>query len=275
MKHDLVLIYDDNCPLCSWYSGLFVKLQLLPPEGRVAFTQAPDLLFSAIDVEKAKNQIPLIDVDAKKVYYGIDALVEVLGQKFPFIRTICEWKFVNWFLKKIYKLVSSNRKVIVAKKCGTGQFDCSPEFNVRYRLFFLTIFLLFNSSMLWPIHTNILSSVSYYHLNFFQLESAHLLFVLTNCLLACFLPLNTALEYLGQVNMVALCTVILCIPLLVLQQFFGLVEYVISIYLIVLTVLVIKEYFRRMQYAGIFSGYRLVAGVNLVCLVIFLTYLFI
>ena len=275
MKRNLTLLFDDNCPLCTWYSSLFVKFHLLPPSGRVAFTRAPDSLFKQIDLNEAKNQIPLIDNDTKKVFYGIDALVEVLSQKIPFITTICSWSLVSWFLKKLYKLVSYNRKVIVAKKCGSGQFDCSPEFNLTYRVIFLIAFLLFNSIMLWPIHTHILSTLSYYHLNFWQLESAHLLFVLANCLLACFLPFNTSLEYLGQVNMLALCTVLLCIPLFTITAFIGAISFLIGLYLVLLTLFTIKEYFRRMQYAGIIPTYKMVAGLNLLCLFVFLVYLFI
>src|SRR5574339_620126 len=29
-----ILVYDDNCPLCTWYSGLFVKYGFLHTEGR-------------------------------------------------------------------------------------------------------------------------------------------------------------------------------------------------------------------------------------------------
>jgi hypothetical protein len=254
---------------------LFVQLGLLPSEGRVAFTKAPDSLFSAIDLDKAKNQIPLIDLDTRNVYYGIDAVVEVLARRFSFIRTICKWKYVNYFLKKLYNLISYNRKVIVAKKCGNGQFDCSPAFNKSYRVFFMVIFLLFNSVMLWPLHHCILSTLSFYHLSVFQLETAHFLFVAANCLLACILPFDLAMEYLGQVNMLALCTVLLVIPLIAFVKLFGVNDLVVSVYLIALTAFIVTEYFRRMKYAGIFSGYRFVVGINLLCLAIFLGYLFI
>jgi hypothetical protein len=50
---------------------------------------------------------------------------------------------------------------------------------------------------------------------------------------------------------------------------------VVSVYLIALTAFIVTEYFRRMKYAGIFSGYRFVVGINLLCLAIFLGYLFI
>src|SRR5690348_2405680 len=105
MKNNFILIFDDNCPLCAWYSNLLVKFKLLPSTGRVPFTKAPEWLFTEVDLEKAKNKIPLIDTDTKKVFYGIDALVEILCQKLPFVKTVCKWPLVNWFLKKLYKFI--------------------------------------------------------------------------------------------------------------------------------------------------------------------------
>jgi len=269
------LIYDDNCPLCSVYTAAFVRLGLLPAEGRVPFTKASPALLSLIEIETGKNEIPLIDATTNKVFYGIDALLEILGQKMPVIKIVGSITPVNWFLKKLYKLISYNRKVIVARKCGHHQFDCSPEFNAFYRLVFLSIFLVFNSLMLLPIHYSILTNLSFYSLSFFQLESAHLLFVVTNCLIASFLPFKTALEYLGQINILALCTVLLCIPLLFFEGLIGGNNLFISLYLFALTVFVVREYFRRMRYAGILTTNRTAVKINFVCVVSFLTYLFV
>ena len=62
MKRDnKVLLYDDYCPLCSWYSGLFVKYGLLDASSRVAFSTADIKMLTSIDIEKAKDEIPLFD----------------------------------------------------------------------------------------------------------------------------------------------------------------------------------------------------------------------
>jgi len=273
--YNKVLIYDDNCPLCTWYTSLFVRFGLLSSEGRIPFNRASVPLLSMIEVDTGKNEIPLIDVSNNKVYYGIDAMLDILGQKMPAIKVIGNLSPIKWFLQKLYKLISFNRKVIVAKKCGNGQFDCSPEFNVSYRIGFLLIFLVFNSVMLLPIHHHVLSALSFHHLSFAQLEKAHLLFVFTNCMLAIFLPLRTGLEYLGQVNMLALCTVLLCLPLILLSNLFVLGDTLVSTYLFLLLLFIIREYFRRMRYAGVLEKHQLVARVNFICLAAFLGYLFI
>jgi hypothetical protein len=276
MKTDnMLLIYDDLCPLCTWYSGLFVRLGLLEAEGRVAFSQAPAPLLSLISLERGKNEIPLVDPATRKVYYGIDALLTVLAQKFPWVKSTANIQPINWALRKLYKLISFNRKVIVAQKCGKGRFDCSPEFNVPYRMAFMLIFLLFNSAMLLPIHRFVFSNLSFYHLNFWQLESAHLLFVFSNCLLALFLPRSTAIEYLGQVNMLALFTILLCIPLMLLCKLLPIGDAFIVGYLVLVLLFVVKEYYRRMNYTNVLEQYKLVARINFLCMAIFIGYLFI
>src|SRR5687768_10026750 len=141
MKHNRILIYDDNCPLCTWYTGLFVKYGFLPEGGRRPFSTLDPALLNSIDFTKGKNEIPLLDTPSGKVIYGIDALLEILGQKFPFIKKAGSLRPVNWMLRKVYKLISYNRKVIVANRCGPGTIDCSPEFNDRYRILFMGIFL--------------------------------------------------------------------------------------------------------------------------------------
>ena len=83
-----ILVYDDNCPLCTWYSGLFIKYGLLNPDGIRSFSTLDSDLLSRIDFDKSRNEIPLLDIADNKVIYGIDALLEILDQKIPCIKTI-------------------------------------------------------------------------------------------------------------------------------------------------------------------------------------------
>jgi hypothetical protein len=251
-----------------------VKFGLLNPENRVPFSKADIEILTAIDIEKGKDEIPLYEKETGKTLYGIDALLEILGQKCRTIKPIGHLKPVNWFLKKLYKLISYNRKVIVAKKCGTGNFDCSPGFNVFYRMLFMSLFLLFNSIMLFPLHNILFSSLPFYHLDFFQLESAHLLFVAVNCSIAVFLNHKKGIEYLGQVNMLAVISILFLTLLMFLTNVFPLPGWMISFCLVLLTVLIIKEYFRRMKYLNLLPGHKAIIILNLFCLAGFLGYVF-
>src|SRR6266496_1712699 len=267
-----ILLYDDYCPLCTWYSGLFVKYKLLEPENRVPFSKAEIEILTSIDVEKAKDEIPFFNTKTGETLYGIDSLLEILGQKKRVIRFIGNFRLVKWFLKRLYKLISYNRKVIVAKKCGPGSFDCSPGFNVFYRVLFMILFLFFNSFMLLPLHYNLFTGLSFYHLSLHQLQAAHLIFVSVNCAVAVFLKQRQAIEFLGQINMLALITILLLIPIMVFSCLIMATESIIIIYLASLTALIIREYFRRMKYANIILKYKSVIAVNLICLVAFLIY---
>jgi hypothetical protein len=136
----------------------------------------------------------------------------------------------------------------------------------------MMISLLFNSIMLWPLHTNLFSHLSIYHLTFIQLQAAHLIFVVINCIIASFLRNRRSIEYIGQVNMLALIAILLLLPIMIINNFIAMNLFIIVTYLFFLTVFIIKEYFRRMKYANIFL--RTVIATNLICLAAFLGYVF-
>jgi predicted DCC family thiol-disulfide oxidoreductase YuxK len=271
---DKILLYDDYCPLCTWYSGLFVRSGLLKPGNRVAFSKADISVLTAIDIEKGKDEIPLFDPATRQTLYGIDSLLEILGQQCGSIKKAGNIKPVKWLLKRLYKFVSYNRKVIVARKCGPGTFDCSPGFNIPYRIIFILAFLLFNTFMLFPLHDHVFSHLSFYHLTITQLQCGHLALVGTNLLLAAFLSRRTAIEYLGQVAVLSLINILLLIIVLLFNLVLPVSEWVILFFLVSITTLLIKEYRRRMKYAGIINRHKSIVWINILCLIIFLGYVF-
>lgn len=270
-----ILVYDDACPLCAWYTGAFVKAGILPEEGRQAFSSSSPELLSCFNRQQGNNEIPLIDQNTHQVWYGIDAMLEMLGERFPLVKTIGYWQPVNWLLKKIYRFISYNRKVIVAKKPVPGAVDCTPDFSIRYRMLFMAIFLLFNTLMLFPIHNYLLTKVPLYTASTAGLQTLHTILVCINCLLALVLPVKVGVEYLGQVNMLALVTILLLVPLLLLNAWFGLAAWLNIGYLLLLSVFIVKEYFRRMAYAGITRQHQWIVFVNLAGFAALITGLFI
>jgi len=268
-----ILVYDDNCPLCTWYSGLFVKYGFLNAHGRKPFSTLDDKLLAKIDFDKSKNEIPLLDTSTHKVVYGIDALLEILDQKIPFIKATGNFAPLKWVLKRIYKLVSFNRKVIVAKKCGPASIDCSPDYNYLYRFIFMAVCLVLNTLMLYPFQYNLFSKLSYYHLDLYELQAAHFAFVIINCTLAFSFGKAKGYEYLGQVNMLALLVILLLSPLLIIQFIFD-SELLITIWLILTAAYIFKEYLRRMEYAGVLSNNKWIVSMNLLSLTGFILFLF-
>jgi hypothetical protein len=91
--------------------------------------------------------------------------------------------------------------------------------------------------------------------------------VAINCILALFMPKQTAIEYLGQVNMLTLVTNLLLLPLLITDAYLNLHSWVNYLYLGLLTIVIFNEYFRRMDYAQILNRYRMVITINLFCVI--------
>lgn len=159
-----IMVYDDACPLCVAYTRFFVKTGLLPSTGRIPYSEA---IFSEyknrIDQSRGVNEIPLIDLNSSATYYGVDALLQVLGARWPVFRLVKKIKPLYWFVLRLYFLVSYNRKVIVPPAfCNSD--SCSPRFNLKYRLTYFTLAMAFTASVFYtfadklsntqlPVHT--------------------------------------------------------------------------------------------------------------------------
>lgn len=134
-----VLIYDDECPLCMLYTGWFIRLNMLDKEGRLEYGNLMKLSSTSLDEERARNEIALVDTTSDRITYGVDSLVKILGHSFPFILWCYKWSVVNWLLKKLYALISYNRKVIIPGSLMCDAKSCTPTFNWKYRLLYILI----------------------------------------------------------------------------------------------------------------------------------------
>lgn len=271
---DKIIIYDDDCPLCSAYTTSFVKTGLIKSENRKNFSTITSNLLQLIDVERSKNEIPVIEVQTNKVFYGVDGIVEILSQKIKFVKPIATITPINWGLKKLYKLISYNRRVIVAKKTKESNFNCTPHFNSTYRLLFAFLFLIVNSAMLFPLHNYVLGNSIVNNTTIVQLQLAHFCLVALNCFMAFLLPKKEGIEFIGQVNMLATITMLLFIPLILVNKY-ALIQssMVNNVYMLLLSVFITKEYFRRMNFAELINRYNWMVWVNATCISMFLLYL--
>lgn len=269
-----LLIYDDHCPMCVWYTGLFVKYGLLRPEHRIAFSHAPEHILAKLDFEKAKDEIPLVDEENNNVYYGFDALLDILGQRVPLIEKVGSMTPVNWIMKKIYKLISFNRKVVVAVKCGKGEIDCSPAFNVFYRLLLILISVSIGFALLTSLHERVLIHLPFYGLSYQQLAVACMLLLGINYIAAFALPDRKSLEYLGQHAMLSLLFVLLMVPLIIAANYTALSSITILLYGIPVSLFIIREYVRRMRFVEKYSKQRFTLLINNLSLFLFASYVF-
>ena len=149
------LIYDNECPLCNLYSQGFIKAGMLGQNGREAFTELSADHKNIIDFHRAKNEIALIDHTQKTVTYGLDSLLLIIGNSFPFLEEIARIKPLYWFFKKLYSFVSYNRKQIIPSAKDHSENACVPDFNLKYRLLFIAFVVVFSSLVLSVFSTKL------------------------------------------------------------------------------------------------------------------------
>jgi predicted DCC family thiol-disulfide oxidoreductase YuxK len=145
------LIFDDQCPLCQTYSKAFVLTGLLDKEGREGFQEMHEETCTLIDKKRACNEIALVNMETGEVIYGIDSILKIITLRIPILTKLFNFKPIYFLLKKLYSFISFNRKVIMPSK---NQNDtCTPDFNIKYRTFyliltwFLTSFILYRYSI--------------------------------------------------------------------------------------------------------------------------------
>lgn len=131
-----VLIYDKDCPFCKWYTGMFVRTGLLAESGRKPYNEAIDDSSLLFDPLISRNKIALVDRRSGEVYYGIDSLLAVLGNRFRWIEVIGKFPPVHFALALLYSFVSYNRKVIAPSRCN-GACDCTPDRSYFWRIAFI------------------------------------------------------------------------------------------------------------------------------------------
>ena len=209
------LLYDEDCPLCQVYSSGFIKTGMLDQNGRQPFSTLSSETQNFINLERASNEIALIDNDNKTVIYGIDSLLKVLGVRFPVIEKTGHLKPVKFLLKKLYSFISYNRKVIIpSEENESQQLQCLPSFNVKYRLFYILFSVIVTMFTLFYFSKNI-STLPYGSLmreGFITMGQ-----LVFQGLLISKLGNKTILNYFGNVMTISLMGSLLLLPLLIIN----------------------------------------------------------
>ena len=131
------LLYDEDCPLCEWYTKQFIRFHFVRSDERISFNRAIMEKRFDFDEVRAKNEIALVS-DNGDVYYGVDSLLHIFGKKYRWIERIGHFLPIYLLLKLLYKLVSFNRKVIAPADCSKAN-SCEPTYHVVWRIVFILI----------------------------------------------------------------------------------------------------------------------------------------
>ncbi|AWG21345.1 hypothetical protein FFWV33_07290 [Flavobacterium faecale] len=239
------LLYDEECPMCNLYTAGFIKANMLDNQGRKPFVNITTEEANYIDIQRAKNEIALVDTQNKRVYYGIESLLKVIGNSFPWMEKIGNWKPIKYFLKKLYKFISYNRKVIVPNKTKVGdQINCIPDFNTKYRLFYIAFTTLITALVLFQ----------YAKLIFFLPRATIVREILLatgqigfQALFIRKIDNQKQLNYIGNLVTVSIIGNLLLLPLLILNSYFNLNDYFILGWFGLTMNFMIYEHYRRIS----------------------------
>lgn len=150
------LLYDEDCPLCQVYTSGFIKSGMLDKNGRKPFANISEDEQNFIDIQRATNEIALVDNKNQTVIYGIDSLLKVIGFRFPIIEKIGHNKPIKFLLKKLYSFISYNRKVIIPSQEKSYQnFKCIPDYNIKYRVTYILFSVIITTMTLLYFSKNI------------------------------------------------------------------------------------------------------------------------
>lgn len=137
---NIALLYDEDCPLCRWYTRIFVKYGIIETNGRISYNQYVAAHPNDVDTNIAQTKIACVNQQTNEVLYGIDGLVALLGNRYALVRVLGNFKPVNWLLKLLYLLFSYNRRIFAPVKKRTIEcVACEPARSVAWRIIFISL----------------------------------------------------------------------------------------------------------------------------------------
>jgi hypothetical protein len=199
--------------MCALYTEFFTQYDWLEKNGRWKYSEIENFEgCHLIDRSRSRNEIALVDIENKKVHYGLDSMLFILSYKLPFLKILFENTVFQILMVQIYSLISYNRKVIAPSSKETED-SCVPDYNLFYRFAYIIISLYtilvgtYFLGLTYNIVINLLIGLS--------------IFWVLNVAISMFIMGKSALIYLGQLVTILLIATLLTIPIILGVQFFG------------------------------------------------------
>jgi len=243
------VVYDDECPLCDLYTGIFVKTKMLDENGRVPFSKMPAEVYKKVDHQRACNEIALINKDTGTVLYGVDSLLVIIGNRYSFVKYLFSLTLSKWLIRKFYSFISYNRKVIVPGKIFEAGNSCTPDYHITYRWAYIVFAWLFTSVILTGYANLVTSFPAGNFGREFLICGGQIAF---QSITVFFLRRERLLHYIGNLMTISLGGSMLLLPALIIAHF-GLVQYELFYLFWFMSVvgLMFIEHLRRVKHLGI------------------------
>ena len=148
-------------------------------------------------------------------------------------------------MKKLYKFISYNRKVIVPNKTNVGdQINCIPDFNKKYRLFYIAFATLFTALVLFQYAELIVFLPKATFVREVLLATGQIGF---QALFIRKIDNQKQLNYIGNFITVSIIGSLLLLPIVFLNSYFELNDYFILGWFGLTVNFMIYEHYRRIS----------------------------
>jgi hypothetical protein len=150
---NISLLYDEDCPLCRWYTRIFVKYRLLEENGRIPYVDYILQHPGEVNIHIAQTKIACVDHQSHEIRYGIDGLLMLLGHHSRIIKVLGNFKPINWLLKILYLLFSYNRRIFAPVSKRNVECTCEPPKSILWRINFILLMSFITYAIVqWYFH---------------------------------------------------------------------------------------------------------------------------
>ena len=266
-NNNKIIIYDSHCPLCNWYTGEFVKHEILSENGRMPFESITEEAKSKFEGDKGRHEIPLIDMNGGETMYGIDSLIYLLNDRFTFVGKLMSQDPIYYFFKGLYSVISYNRRIISGADKRKERYSCEPDFNLKFRMIFIAFAFVVSSYVAMSFGTAL---AEFLPEQYQYMASIHMFlitstgWVLTALISYFVLPFRSWIDYLGHLATIMLIGVLLFLPWMLLSKLLaGVYPIILLIGVVVSLVFMAIQHFKRVDILQIGKHWNVIWALSI------------
>ncbi|MBD1391904.1 DCC1-like thiol-disulfide oxidoreductase family protein [Mucilaginibacter glaciei] len=237
-----IILYDAECPMCKMYTNAFTQTGMLDVNGRASYQNMPHAVCPMVDMQRAVNEIALVNTETGRVYYGVDSVFKIIGNSFPVFKPVFNFAPFLWFMRKVYAFISYNRRVIIPAS-NSENSTIQPAFKLKYRIAFLLL--------TWLAVGGILTLYAHHLTQFVPIGNPLREFyicggqvVFQGIVISIYMPVKRW-EYLGNMMTISFAGALLLMPVLLLAQFIALNAIICTLCFLAVAGLMFLEHIRR------------------------------
>lgn len=235
------ILFDAECPMCRVYTKAFVKTGMIDKEGRQSYQQVD--YKCNVDMQRAVNEIALLNNDTGEVLYGIRSVFKILSNSFPLLKPFFNFRPFLWLMEKVYAFISYNRRVIVPVDTESEQFAIQPTFLLRYRIAYLLFTCLITAAIV-SAYTPLLFPL-FPHGSVYREYLVCFGQVLFQGTIAFGFFRNKLWDYLGNMMTISLAGALLLLPIIIISAWINVNPVFALIYFMIVVFLMLLEHIRR------------------------------